>query len=343
MSEKISNQSKWCFRPLKLLFRGGLALAVLLSVSFAPGPAQATTLCDAYALTLSGAKSFFEKKCNVKFTPSKGHYCNDTSAGKWKCSNGGDLPSPNKPTDKPVVIGGGSCKTIWAPSETSLAAAPWASGTESGGKVRVNYDSKTDSVKISHLPNLPNMQLSDYRAGGVTGTGNVVRMSVQVYVSPGFEGVAGSRMAIGFRGGPTPQSAAGAGKGGADQDGWSVRVNYSANVQPVLYSYHLNRNDKFGSGPRTSKGLPKGEWMTVVLEAKLNTPGVANGSAFMKIYDSKGKLYEQVSLNKAMWRKTASWKYIGVYLTDKIPSTPKKLQYILYKNYNLSVGQGSAC
>lgn len=240
--------------------------------------------------------------------------------------------------------GNGSCKTIWAPSETSLAAAGWASGTESGGKSRVNYDSKTDSVKISHLPNLPGMQLSDYRASGVTANGgNVVRMSVQVYVSPGFKGQAGSRMAIGFRGGPTPQSAAGVGEGGSSQDGWSIRVNYNPNVQPVLYSYHLNRNDHFGSGPRLSKGLPKGEWMTIVLEAKLNTPGVANGTSFMKVYDSKGKLFDQVSMNKALWRKSASWKYIGVYLTDKIPARPDKLQYILYKNYKLMVGNGSSC
>ena len=315
----------------------------LMALSFAPGQAKAAVLCDAYSVTLSGAKSHFQKKCKVKFTPGKGHYCNETSAGKWKCSNGGNQVSPNKPSDKPVVIGGGSCKTIWAPSETSLAAAPWSSGSDSGGKVRVNYDSKSDAVKISHLPNLPDMQLSDYRASGVTGSGNVVRMSVQVYVSPDFKGEAGSRMAIGFRGGPTPQSAAGAGEGGSAQDGWSVRVNYNANVQPVLYSYHLNRNDHFGSGPRLAKGLPKGEWVTIVLEAKLNTPGVANGTSFLKVYDSKGKLYDQATLTKALWRKSASWKYIGVYLTDKIPSRPDKLQYIMYRNYKLSVGQGSGC
>lgn len=333
-----------CQRQPKLpTLLSAAVIALLGATTFYPSSAKAAALCEAYALTLSGAKSYFEQRCKVKYTPSKGHYCNDTSAGKWKCSNGGEKVAPSKP-DEPVVVGGsGSCKTVWAPSETSLAAAPWASGTKSGGKVRVNYDKGTDSVKISHLPNLPGMQLSDYRGGSLTATGNVVRMSVQIYVQPGFQGQAGSRLALGFRGGPTPQSSAGGGEGGSGMDGWSIRVNYSASVQPVLYSYHLGKGEGWGSGPRMDKGLPKGEWMTIVLEAKLNTPGVANGVAFMKVYDSKGKLYDQVTLKNVMWRKNASWKYIGIYLTDKINAQPKKLQYMLYKNFKMMVGNGSAC
>lgn len=343
--ETSKKQAGACKNQTGFFSMGMLGLGVMGLMAFSmPGQANAAALCDAYAVTLPAAKSFFEKRCNVKFTPSKGHYCNKTSAGKYKCSNGGDEVVASKPVNNtPAVAGGGACKTVWAPTETSLAAANWSSGTKAGGKSRVSYDSKTDSVKISQLPNLTSMQLSDYRASNVVATGNVVRMTTQVYISPGFEGQAGARLGIGFRGGPTPQSAAGAGEGGSAQDGWSVRINHSAKVQPVLYSYHLNRNDKWGSGPRMAKGLPKGEWMTVVLEAKLNTPGVANGTAFLKVYDSKGKLFDQVSLNKALWRKNASWKYIGVYLTDKIPNTPKKQQYILYRNYKMFVGNGSSC
>ncbi len=344
MDQNILNEHTLYRRHIKTLSSGFLGVVALLVLISIPAETKAAQLCEAYAPTLTSAKSYFQKRCKTTFTPSKGHYCNKTSAGKYKCSNGvktADDPTPPV-VSKPVKSG--SCKTIWAPSEQSLAAAPWASGTESGGKVRVKYDSNTDSVKISHLPSLPDMQLSDYRANGVTSNGgNVVRMTTQVYVSPGFKGQAGSRMAIGFRGGPTPQSAAGAGEGGADQDGWSIRVNYSANVAPVLYSYHLNRAEGWGSGPRLSKGLPTGQWMTIVVEAKLNTPGVANGSAFLKVYDSKGKLYGEVSMDKKMWRKNSSWKYIGVYLTDKIPARPSQQQYILYRNYDLSVGQGSAC
>lgn len=342
----ITKRTNQHFRKRTYLLLGALGLIVFFSV---PPLAQAAPLCEAYSATQSSAKAAFEKKCKVKFTPSNGHYCNKTSAGKYKCSNAGEKTSSSStPATKPDVApqamassSSSSCKTIWAPSEVSLANAGWAYGSWTNGKGRVSYDPSTESVKINQRANAPK-QLSDYR-GGATGTGNVVRMSVQVYLSPNFKGQAGSRFAIGFRGGPTTKSAAGAGKSGSEQDGWSLRIGYNANVQPMLYSYHLNRNSNYGSGPRAPKGLPKGQWMTIVTEAKLNTPGKPDGAAFLKVYDGAGKLYTEISAKDLLWRKDSSWKHIGVYLTDKIEGAPKSTQYILYRNYSLSVGQGTKC
>lgn len=187
------------------------------------------------------------------------------------------------------------------------------------------------------------MQLADHRGTRVSGKGNVARMTVQVLLSPGFKGTSGSRLAIGMGGGATPTAAPGNGADRATQQGWSLRVNYNSNLQPLMYGYHLNRSTDFGTGPRLQKALPTGQWLTFVLEVKLNTGDKADGTAFMKIYDQSGKLYDQASMSNIQWRRNASWDNLNVYLTDKYKVGPAKDQYILYKNYNMSIGQGNGC
>lgn len=82
MGQKTLAKNADCRLQTKIFSLGMLGIGSLIGMMAFASPAKSATLCDAYALTLSQAKSFFESRCKVKYTPSKGHYCNKTSAGK---------------------------------------------------------------------------------------------------------------------------------------------------------------------------------------------------------------------------------------------------------------------
>lgn len=331
---------------------GLLALTPLSTQAFA---AIYEGECVGYGTTVNLAKDKLKNKCDITFNAKKGHTCQKTNSGLYRCSSNQaattpipTIPKPNTPPDRseeiPPPVGTGNCRTLWAPTEAALAAANWASGSGNytGGKDRVSFDSKTGSVRIAQPANV-DWQLSDHRGTRVSGKGNVARMTVQMFLSPGFKGSGGSRFAIGVGGGVTPTSAAGNGADKANQQGWSLRVNYDADLKPMMYGYHLNRPSDFGSGPRLTKSLPTGEWVTFIIEVKLNTAGKADGTGFMKVLDKNGRVFDQTAMSNIMWRRTASWDNLNVYLTDKYKDGPKTNQYILYRNYNMSIGQGNGC
>lgn len=343
---------------------GIVGLLALTSLSTKAEAAIVDGVCYGYGSTINLAKGKLKSKCKVVFSAQKGHSCQKTQSGMFRCTdhkkvavvtpkpttpvtqpkpNTPNKPLPDRSEEIPPPVGTGTCRTLWAPTETALAAATWASGQKySGGKDRVSFDAQTGSVRIAQPANL-DWQLSDHRGARVSGKGNVARMTVQMFLSPGFKATSGSRFAIGMAGGATPTSSAGNGANRATQQGWSLRVNYDGTVKPLMYGYHLNRNSDFGSGPRLQKSLPSGQWLTFVLEVKLNTGDKADGSAFMKIFDSNGKLFDQATMNNIQWRRNASWDNLSVYLTDKYKEGPKTNQYILYRNYNMSIGQGNGC
>lgn len=333
------------------LIIGGLAC--LLAFTALPTKVSAATYkgeCVGYGSNLHLAQSKLKEKCKVTFSKKAGHYCTKVKSG-YRCHGGTKVanPLPDKPA-KPDGNGvqvpppeSTSCKTHWAPAESDLANANWGSGGKyTGGKDRVSFDASSGSVKIAQPVGKP-MQLSDHRNNKQAEKGNVARMTVEMLLSPGFKASGGSRFAIGMRGGASASSSAGNGANRETQDGWSLRVNYDSDLKPMMHGYHLNRSSNFGSGSRLNKSLPTGQWVTIVIEVKLNTAGKSDGSAFMKVFDKNGKLYDQTAMSGVVWRRAASWDNFGVFLTDKYKDAKNSNQYILYRNYKMVVGKGNAC
>ena len=249
----------------------------------------------------------------------------------------------------------GDCRTIWQPSSQDVANMRWSGrdgDQQEGGNARVHYDANTDSMRITQLPNVSSRgQLSDSK-GALNGssrpfaTGNVGIMTTQIYLHPGWEGNPGGRFAIKMFGSSTPNARGlGGGTKANDQGGWSFRVQYSNSGQPRMYAYNLNRlgGTEFGYGPRLSDPLPRGQWLTVAIEVRLNSVGRSDGHAIMKIFDEQGRLYQEGRLNNMVWRNDPSWNGFGVYLTDKIAAEPRRPQYTLYRDYRFSVGSGNSC
>ena len=237
-----------------------------------------------------------------------------------------------------------NCKVVWAPPNEELAASGWFSGkVYTGGQARVSYDADLDAIAISQAKGVPK-QLAEHRPYLPWARGNTARLTVEMFVAEDFIPNKNSRLAIGLRGGAAAISKKISGGATPDvQDGWSFRINHNAQFRLNAYSYHLNRATEFGTGYFLASSFPKGVWMTIELDATLNVPGSADGTAALTLKTSEGRLYDNVIVENLEWRRDGSWDSFGIILTDVVKRPPMQDQRILYRNFKLEVGAGLSC
>jgi len=237
-----------------------------------------------------------------------------------------------------------ACSLVWSPGNLDLANSGWFSGNVYvGGQDRVSYDTETDAIAIRQVKGVPK-QLAEHRPSAPWIKGNTARLSVDLYVSPDFIPNKMSRLGIGLRGGSVAVAKKISGGATVDvQDGWSFRINHDNKFRLYAYAYNLNRTSKFGGGPLLKSSLPQGQWMTIEVGVTLNTPGLEDGSASLSVKDEAGLVHDALTMNNLVWRRSNDWDSFGVILTDMIKLPPSQDQNILYRNFELHVGDAKAC
>ncbi len=337
---------------------GLLSATALLMVMGSHGAKAAD--CVANASTLKSAQYYFQKKCGVRYNTKLGHTCIKKSNGAYRCLTGSNNSvsetnskvntAPKSVTqissDKGYTPTSGKCSVKWSPASSQLASSSWGSGSYIGGKSRVSYNAATKSMAIKQTTQ--SRQLSEHRPGSPWVRGNTARLSVDLYIPSNYNPDKDNRFAIGIRGGANVNQKfiSGGGKNaGKSQDGWSVRINYNSSLVPSIYSYHLNRagNGNYGTGIKLNKSVPKGQWVTMVLDIGLNTIGKTNGFAKLSMHNSNGSVISSGTFSNLKFRNLASWDNFGIIMTDKNEHGAKSPASILYRNYKLSVGNGGSC
>jgi hypothetical protein len=106
-------------------------------------------------------------------------------------------------------------------------------------------------------------------------TGDVLCLHYKVRFPGDFDFVKGGKLP-GLYGGEAPS--------GGDEvtgtNGWSVRLMWRKDGAGELYEYIVNKDEEFGlSAGRGAFQFPRGRWVEVDLEIKLNDPGRQNGIA----------------------------------------------------------------
>lgn len=237
-----------------------------------------------------------------------------------------------------------NCSVVWQPPSQDLANAGWFSGNVYvGGQDRVSYDPASDAVSITQVKGVEK-QLAEHRPLAPFVEGEAAQLSVDMYVSPDFIPNKMSRLAIGLRGGAVARTRKISGGASADvQDGWSFRINHDDKFRLYAYAYNLNRKTRFGGGPILKTPFPKGQWMTIALNVKLNTPGLQDGSATLTLLDTERQVQDSLTMPDLVWRRSSDWDSFGVILTDLIKLPPSHDQSILYRNFRLQVGDGQSC
>lgn len=279
-------------------------------------------------------------------------------------------PLPPTSGDLGKVLADSCYSKIWSPANSTMGVDNWhyqraagATHAESTGfDKRATYvkdaPGGVDAVRFVSYGDKWN-SLLDYRKGNASSSMpangmETARFVVNYLVDKNWENYAAGRFAAGvIIGDPAKKiSCMSGGCVPEKQQGSSVRVNFSRSLQPKLYSYHLNRKTprfvwesklegvasgerQFGDAPSTNVSLPKGEWVTMVIDVTLNDVGKDNGSSRLAVYNSQGKLMSSVSINNARYRNDAKWKIVGPYMTEKYDNLAPgpKTQYTYARNY----------
>lgn len=193
----------------------------------------------------------------------------------------------------------------------------------------VSYGDKYNSL-LNYFHKIPNMAAD---AG---------RFVMNFYIDKNYEPYTTGRLAGGIHIADPASTKANCLGGGClpeNQKGSSVRLQYvysraNGTLSPNTYAYHLNRTTQritstpkligqkattvmWGQGKTGKIPFPKGEWVTMVLDVKLNDINTINGSTNLMIFNNQGKLVESILHENMEFRRTANWKILGPYFTEK--------------------------
>jgi hypothetical protein len=174
-------------------------------------------------------------------------------------------------------------------------------------------------------------------------------LSLRVFLPNGFEWPAqpgGTKMGWGLWGGDEAKLVGG-GTPPNQQLGWSVR-NVNNQYGFRLYSYNLNRPNRFGQYSKygaawMSSAWRTGRWHKIEMEVVMNTPGRANGYAQLWL-DGK----DRRTMTNLVFRNNTSWAIRGLMFNDMwggntadpVNFSPKS-QRMWYANYKLYTGRGA--
>lgn len=281
--------------------------------------------------------------------------------------------TPDISTPAPAAAGDpAAClRVVWAPPTAEICAAKWgvqaAAGSANTAAEDRRYACATRDgetvLGITSRGDRPNSLIEFGRS--VEGGGDVARLTAQIYVPEEYEPYENGRLAFGLLIGD--RTCASGGCLPAEQTGAMIRANFAvskdgASIVLADYSYHLDRRTKarmtngqwegrgralraFGAGRAMERALPKGEWVTLVLDVTLNTPGAADGSSRLSAYDAAGRLIDSAGYDGVTYRPDASWTITGPVMTEKYNDTrpgPKD-QTIYYRDFRLETGARAAC
>lgn len=259
-----------------------------------------------------------------------------------------------------------SCLQVVAqPSGQELCSAKWsildAVGGNPADRDRVGCRSLSDgstAFAIEEKTGSPNSLVQLIQPTPGVGNATAVRASAEMYIPQDYKTWSGGRLPFGIQIGSA--ACASGGCKPEKQTGSTVRTNYyiqNGTIRLQNYSYHLNRDyvlkdpgqhwvsranneGVYGKGADMTRTVPKGEWVTLTFDLKLNDVGKANGSSTLAAYDSKGKLIGSATHNNAVYRKEG-WNITGFAMPDKFndfkKSSPKS-QERLYRNFKMAVG-----
>lgn len=178
-------------------------------------------------------------------------------------------------------------------------------------------------------------------------------VSYQMFIPLDYDWTVTQRFPLGIA---TGKKGATGGKTGDDQTGASIRlVGTPKNGEMYLgiYSYHLNRKTptgtlisqfddnstgktkQWGESVMLSKPVPKGEWVTIVMEMTLGTPGQTQDSSALYMYDSKGVLIDSTSWQNVSYQKDDSWdfSFIPADAKPNVNNGPSQNQSYFVKDY----------
>ena len=260
-----------------------------------------------------------------------------------------------------------SCLQVVAqPSGQQICNAKWsildAVGGNPADRNRVGCRSLSDgstALVIEDKAGSANSLVQLIQPTPQVGDATAVRASVEMYIPADYQPWSGGRLPFGIQIGNSKCSSGGCTP--SAQLGSTVRTNFFAKNGSLglqNYSYHLNRKlvykdpgqhwtartsnrGVYGEGVNMTKALPKGEWVTLTFDLKLNDVGRANGSSTLAAYDNKGNLIGSATHANAIYRKNASWKITGFALPDKFNTIEKsapKDQERLFRNYKMAIG-----
>ncbi len=260
--------------------------------------------------------------------------------------------------------------TAWNPTEQALINDKWSILRATGSTHDTSYD-----MRASYVANGPENQkalkfvaykdkrqsLVDYRK--TVAASDAARLVFSFYLPKNFQAFSSGRLAAGVQ--ITDPDNRGTGIGGGvlpeRQNGSSIRINHTSSkntneMTPMLYSYHLDRKSPrvvsepdwegkqpkvsmFGEGARLTSPIPKGEWVTMVIDVTLNDVGRNNGSSYLYLFNAAGKLVSESSFKNVIYRNDAKWKIIGPYFTEKFnnpdPTGTGKDESMYTKGYAL--------
>ncbi len=227
-------------------------------------------------------------------------------------------------------------------NRVSCAVAP-------GGGTAVSiteYSGKQLSLMLLHkYRKLPNIALDS------------AQVQMEMYIPTNFDPTSSGRMPLGIQ--VTGDGNGCGGTGGClpdEADASTIRLQSQISGTTFRlsnYSYHLDRTTRpvtgvggsdpdvktrvYGQGKSMSALVPKGEWVTVVMQMTLNTPGQSNGSSKVMLYDSTGKLLGSAGHTNVVYRTGPGWKITGVVGDHKFntKSVPTRTQSLYFRNYKM--------
>ncbi|WP_416398739.1 RICIN domain-containing protein [Allohahella sp. A8] len=93
-------------------------------------------------------------------------------------------------------------------------------------------------------------------------------------------------------------------------DGWSARVMWRRDGEPVIYSYHQNRAKRCGDDFHSSVQFQTGRYQAISLHVKVNDPWSANGLIDLYIDGRKVASHQNVQLREVGGSQTEITKFL---------------------------------
>ncbi|MEP2651773.1 MAG: polysaccharide lyase [Paraglaciecola sp.] len=126
-----------------------------------------------------------------------------------------------------------------------------------------------------------------------------------------------------------------------DPNGWSVRMMWRRNGQPVLYLYHQDRKERCGDNVVDLSGFTfvKNTWYNIALYVKLNSE-IGSSDGIAALFINGNKLIERNNLNFAgnMKSKIDYFLYNSFYGGNDPSWSPSTDTFVYYDNFKVSRG-----
>ncbi len=288
------------------------------------------------------------------------NYVITTAAGGGTIGGGTTTPGGSV---TPVPLG--QCnRLVWSPSnEVMCNPANWNYIAQVGGTAYNRVSCGTGpgggtSVAITEYPGKQLSLMLMHKNRQIPGVSlESAQVQMEMYIPTDFQPTASGRLPLGIH-----VSGDGQGCGGtggclpSDAGDSTIRLQNrisGSSFRLADYSYHLDRTTApvtgvggsdpsiktrvYGQGHAMDAVVPKGEWVTVVMQLTLNTPDQANGSSKVILYNNAGKLLGSAGFTGVTYRTGPGWKITGMIGDHKFNTkdVPTRVQSLYFRNYKM--------